>query len=127
MKTPKITWLKEIVTAGLGILIILATLWLLWAPLTKETADIPTAQAIFSILGGWGGVVLGYYFGRLPAERAATRAEVIASTAEMDKEAAVVSKKTSLTEVKGDYAAIEEQLEAYKKLISSLMKKIDEL
>ena len=127
MKTPKITWLKEIVTAGLGILIILATLWLLWAPLTKETADIPTAQAIFSILGGWGGVVLGYYFGRLPAERAATRAEAIASTAEMDKEAAVVSKKTSLAEVKGDYAAMEEQLEAYKKLISSLMKKIDEL
>ncbi len=119
--------MKEIVTAGLGILIVTGTFLLLWPPLTKETADIPTAQAIFSIVGGWGGVVLGYYFGRLPAERVATKAEAAAAVAEMAKDAAVTRRKIDLAEYKEAIAGMEETLEMYKKNIADLMQRIDEL
>ncbi len=127
VKIPSIMWLKEIVTAGLGILIVTGTFLLLWPPLTKETADIPTAQAIFSIVGGWGGVVLGYYFGRLPAERVATKAEAAAAVAEMAKDAAVTRRKIDLAEYKEAIAGMEETLEMYKKNIADLMQRIDEL
>ena len=127
MKTPTITWLKEVVTASLGILIVAGTFLLLLPLLTKDTPDISTAQGIFSILGGWGGVVLGYYFGRLPAERAAVKAEAVASAAETAKNAAVASEKTELAEAKSTIAGMEETLEEYRKMISNLVKRIDEL
>lgn len=127
VKTQYITWFKEIVTAGLGILIVAGTFLLLLPPLTQGTPDIQTAQAIFSIVGGWGGVVIGYYFGRLPAERVATRAEATAAAAEMSKDAAVVSRKTELAEHKETIAGMEETLEMYKKNIADLLKRIDEL
>jgi len=127
VKTPGITWLKEIVTAGLGILVVAGIFWLLWPQLTKPTPDIQTAQAIFSILGGWGGVVLGYYFGRLPAERAATRAEAAASAAETAKDDAITKRKTTLAKYEDKVSEMEESLETYMKLIGDLRKRIDEL
>ena len=75
IKTSYLMWLKEAVCAILAFAIIGWTLVLLRSPLSGPTYDIEAAQGIFSILGGWGGVILGYYFGRLPAERVAERAE----------------------------------------------------
>lgn len=127
VKTLRLTWFKEIVTAGLGVMIIVGMLLLLWPLLTKDTPDITNAQAIFSILGGWGGIVLGYYFGRMPAERAATKAEAIASATEIAKDAAVASEKTTLVETENLMSGMEETLEKYAKVIASLRKAIDEL
>lgn len=126
-KTPWITWFKEGVTAILGISIIAGMFWLLLPSLTKEPADVQTAQAIFSILGGWGGIVLGYYFGRLPAERAATKAEAAASAAEIAKDAAVSDKKTTLTEARDKIIGSRERLEEYEKLLASLIERIEAL
>ncbi len=61
--------------------IIAATLLLLLPLLTKSTPDLASAQGIFAILGGWGGIIIGYYFGRLPSEKAADTASKVANTA----------------------------------------------
>ena len=113
------TLLKEGVTALLAVMIIGGTLVLLWAPLKGPTQDIDAAQGIFSILGGWGGVILGYYFGRLPAERVAERAEEKA-------EEAIKAKQIELSE---SATRVTQQQEQYKKLmelIDDLISAVDE-
>ena len=90
--------MKEVITAFLAIIIIIGILVLLWPCLTTSPIDITSAQGIFSILGGWGGVVIGYYFGRLPAERAASRAEAEAVAAREKKEVAEKEKSITLAD-----------------------------
>jgi hypothetical protein len=82
--TEVLTKFKEYVTAGLGVLIIILTLILLWSPLSKSPADTTSGQGIFAILGGWGGIIIGYYFGRLPSEKAADKASGDADNARKD-------------------------------------------
>ena len=113
VESPSHMLLKEGVCALLAFVIIGGTLILLWPPLSGPTHDIEAAQGIFSILGGWGGVILGYYFGRLPAERVAARAEAKA-------EEAIKTKQIELSE---SATRITRQQEKYK----DLMGQIDEL
>lgn len=127
VKIDKLTWFKEGVTACLGVMIIVGMLLLLWPLLSGETPDITNAQAIFSILGGWGGIVLGYYFGRMPAERAATRADAVASAARTAKDDAVATEKTTLAETEILISRMEEKLKKYQKLIASWRERIDKL
>ena len=87
-----LTVFKEVVSAVLGMAIIAAVLYLLWTPLTKSPPDLTSAQGIFTILGGWGGVILGYYFGRLPSEKAADNARRDADNARKEKDKAVNTK-----------------------------------
>lgn len=108
-KTSYLMWLKEAVCATLAFAIIGWTLILLRPPLSGPTYNIEAAQGIFSILGGWGGVILGYYFGRLPAERVAERAEE-----------AIKTKQIELSE---SALRVNGQQEKYRKL----MEQIDEL
>ena len=112
-KTSYLMWLKEAVCATLAFAIIGWTLILLRPPLSGPTYNIEAAQGIFSILGGWGGVILGYYFGRLPAERVAERAEEKA-------EEAIKTKQIELSE---SALRVNGQQEKYRKL----MEQIDEL
>ena len=90
--------MKEVVSALLALIIILGSLVLLWPALAASPIDITSAQGIFSILGGWGGVVIGYYFGRLPAERAAARAETEAVVAREKKDVAEKKRTSTLTD-----------------------------
>ena len=86
--TSNLIVLKESVTAALGVVIILATLVLMWPSLSGSTLNLTNAQGIFAILGGWGGVILGYYFGRLPSEKAADTATKVADQANQTTKAA---------------------------------------
>jgi hypothetical protein len=74
---------KEIVTAILGVLILVCTLIL--AGLTfryvGEPAKITAAKDILQVLLGVAGVVVGYYFGRVPADARATQAQEQANAA----------------------------------------------
>jgi len=81
--------LKEMLGAFLAILVVVGLLVLMWPALSRSPADITGAQAIFSILGGWGGVAIGYYFGRIPAERSADKATAVADQARQEKDRAV--------------------------------------
>ena len=78
--------LKEMIGAFLAILIVISILVLMWPSLSRTPADITGAQAIFSILGGWGGVAIGYYFGRIPAEKSADKANAVADQARQEKD-----------------------------------------
>ena len=127
--TPITTLLKEGVAAALGLIIVLGTLILLWPSLATSPADVQSAQGIFSILGGWGGVIIGYYFGRLPAEKAAAKSEEAADAARKEKDAAekiklntLADTAKTLSESDGELADLQKKIEEYKKLIESLIK-----
>ena len=103
IKTSYLMWLKEAVCTILAFAIIGWTLLLLRPPLSGPTYDIEAAQGIFSILGGWGGVILGYYFGRLPAERVAERAEAKAEEAIKTKQIELSESATRVTHQQDQY------------------------
>jgi hypothetical protein len=68
---------KEIVTAGLGVVIVLTTLGIVVAGVfwVHDPDGRAAAKDTLVFLNGLVGVVLGYYFGRIPAESRADRAE----------------------------------------------------
>ena len=79
----KIQGFKELVTAILGVLILVCTLVL--AGLTflyvGEPTKIANAKDILQVLLGVAGVVVGYYFGRVPADARAVQAQDQANAA----------------------------------------------
>lgn len=81
-----LTALREIVTASLGITIILTTLAFLVAAvvlfLFRPNAEFALLRDLLVMLNGMAGVVLGYYFGRIPAEARAGKAETERAAAE---------------------------------------------
>jgi hypothetical protein len=121
-----LTVFKEVVTAGLGILIIAAILFLMWPPLTKSPPDTASAQGIFAILGGWGGVILGYYFGRLPSEKAADKASQAADSARKDKEKAVTDKTNALADSANGLGNTESSLTTTREKLNQLRPAIKE-
>ena len=117
-KTSKLVWFKEIVTAILALTIIAAIIIFLTPSLLASPADATSAQAIFAVLGGWGGVVIGYYFGRIPAEKAAEKAEAVAQSARTERDKAELQKVNEIVE--GN-----EKRNEYEKQISELYEALE--
>jgi hypothetical protein len=67
---------KEFVTAIVGLILVVAAVWLMvrTVGLTDHTR-FEDARTILDVLVGLVGVVLGYYFGRIPAEARADQAQ----------------------------------------------------
>ncbi len=84
----KIQGFKELVTAILGVLILVCTL--IFAGLTflyvGEPTKITNAKDILQVLLGVAGVVVGYYFGRVPADARAAQAQDQANAASAQTE-----------------------------------------
>ena len=74
---------KEVVTAIIALLIALTTLLLVLylVPLLGSADKMTQGKELLSILTGLFGVVLGYYFGRIPADARAAQAQVQAAKA----------------------------------------------
>ncbi len=128
-KAPHITWLKEIITALLGLGIAAIALWMLvgtYVTATERpevTADDLENRPLYDarekarleqksgqkdvmlVAIGLFGSVIGYYFGRVPAERRADRAESAASEAQ-----ATVTEAVTNATVAGERASEEKQL-----------------
>jgi len=122
----RLVWLKEGVAATLAILIVSATLIFLIPSLTSSPADSTSAQAIFAVLGGWGGVVIGYYFGRIPAEKAADKAEKVADAARTERDKAereTISEIAAGSEKRADYKKQIEELSAALDAATEIIKK----
>ena len=127
VETARITWFKEIITALIGFMVIFAMLFFLSPHLLKSPPDVQNAQAIFTMFGGWGGGILGYYLGRLPSERAATRAEVTASSAEKARDVAKADLRKNVVQCADDVSSGREEFETLLRQLRKLNKQIDEL
>jgi len=79
----KIQGFKELVTAILGVLVLVCTLFLAgWTfCYVGEQPKMTNAKDVLQILLGVAGVVIGYYFGRVPADARAAQAQEQANTA----------------------------------------------
>ncbi len=79
---------KEVVTAFLGVMIVLCTLILAGLTFTYagDPAKIANAKDILQVLLGVAGVVIGYYFGRVPADARAAQAQEQANAATAQSE-----------------------------------------
>jgi hypothetical protein len=79
------SWIKEGFSALLSLGIVLFTLWSMWQ-MFEQPADVTQVvwehqSSILQIAVGLMGTVTGYYFGRIPAERAAATAQKAANDA----------------------------------------------
>jgi hypothetical protein len=74
---------KEIITAALGLLVVIYTVTMAAKVFTYvgEEEKISDAKDILLLVMGLAGVVIGYYFGRVPADARAAQAQEQANTA----------------------------------------------
>jgi hypothetical protein len=78
---------KEIVTAVIGLLIVMTTLVLAvrtFGHVGTSPEAVSDAKDVLTLIMGLTGVVIGYYFGRVPAEAQATQAQLRAEQAVRD-------------------------------------------
>jgi hypothetical protein len=82
-------FMREVVTAVLGISIVFFTLAMtgLAFSMAGEEARMRDAITVLTLLFGLAGVVVGYYFGRVPAEKRADTATEAMDLAMQDKTA----------------------------------------
>jgi cytochrome c-type biogenesis protein CcmH/NrfG len=81
-------WLKEIVTAVLGIGIVAYTLYMTYRAfgMVGDATQMGNAKDLLTYLSGFAGVVVGYYFGRVPADARTAQAQQQIVQAVSDKE-----------------------------------------
>jgi hypothetical protein len=84
----RLQWLKEIVTAGLGITIVVFTLVMIGRAfgMAGDASRMGDVKALLPYLTGFTGLVLGYYFGRVPADARAAQAQQQIGQAVSDKQ-----------------------------------------
>lgn len=66
---------KEVVSAGLGLLIVGATVCMAFVAFSSDAQGFANAKEVLTLMYGLAGVVLGYYFGRIPADARAVQAQ----------------------------------------------------
>jgi hypothetical protein len=87
---------KEVVTAVLAFIIVVTVMVLLWTSL-YPTVNLENAKGILAIFGGWVGVAIGYYFGRVPAERGTDKANEVADIARKQRDDAVADRASAVS------------------------------
>lgn len=87
---------KEIITAVLAFIIVLTVMFLLLISL-YPAVNLENAKGILAIFGGWVGIVVGYYFGRVPAERGTDKANEVADIARKQRDRAVEDRVNALS------------------------------
>lgn len=86
----RVAWLKESVAAGLGILLVGGTVIMGAITMFRSAADFDHAKDVLLLLSSLSGVVLGYYFGRIPSDARAAQAQHTADAALSETAAAKV-------------------------------------
>lgn len=112
-KTAGLAWLREVTTTAIAVVIVAVTLVLLWRTFDAAAGDFEKKKAVMlyglTILG----TVVGYYFGRVPAERRAEASERKASEAQATATTATTAAAQSQQQV---VQTAQEKEEATKKL-----------
>lgn len=101
---------KESLTGCIGLLIVGTTLLLvlvtLLVALTRSQTDVGALKEILLFMNGLIGVVLGYYFGRVPAEERARKAE----SAEVEAREKAEDSQERLAEVRGGLEGLKAEI-----------------
>lgn len=86
-----IQFFKEVITAIIGLAIIAFTLWFLLKVfgVIGVPTEITEAKNLLTMMMGLAGVVVGYYFGRAPADAQAANANIQAAKANEETKAAL--------------------------------------
>ena len=84
----RLQWFKEVVTAVLGAAIVLYTLYMTSRAfgMVGDATRMADAKDLLTFLSGFAGVVVGYYFGRVPADARAAQAQQQIGQAVSDKQ-----------------------------------------
>jgi hypothetical protein len=92
---------KELVTAVLGIFVVLYTLSLAWNTFefAGQTDKMTDAKDVLLLMLGLAGVVVGYYFGRVPADASAAKAQDQANAATAQTEQVTAQAQVMADEV----------------------------
>ena len=101
---------KEGVTAILGIAIVSVTLYLVWLTFSyagDQTTKISDAKDVLIIMTGMAGVVLGYYFGRMPSDARAAQAQDQAIRSAVRAEAAASKIDSLISSSRGSSGGID--------------------
>lgn len=98
---------KEIVTAIMGLAVVIFTLVLAWSSLTYSANDaqMSNVKDILLLVLGLSGVVIGYYFGRIPADARTTLANAKAEKAAVQASAAADGLDNVIAKATGGAAA----------------------
>jgi len=87
---------KEVITAALAFIIVLTAMFLLFTSL-YPTFNLDNAKGVLTIFGGWVGLAIGYYFGRVPAEKGADKANEVADNARKQATKAIADRASAAT------------------------------
>jgi hypothetical protein len=103
-------WLKEIVTAVLGIGIVAYTLYMTNRAfgMVGDTTRMGNAKDLLTYLSGFAGVVVGYYFGRVPADARTAQAQQQIGQAMSDKEQTM----NKMDDMKKELAQLEDKMDS---------------
>jgi hypothetical protein len=118
-------WFKEAVTALLGIGIVLYTL--VMTDRAFGMAGDPTrmgdAKDILTFLSGFAGVVVGYYFGRVPADARTSQAQQQIGQAVSEKEQAM----GKIGNMKNELAGLEDKMRSGDQVVPDDVRKVREM
>jgi hypothetical protein len=121
----RLQWLKEIVTAILGIGIVAYTLVMIGRAfdMAGETSRMGDVKDLLTFLTGFTGLVLGYYFGRVPADARATQAQQQIGQAVSEKEQAM----SQMDDMKDELAGLEDKVRSGEQLVPDDVRKVREM
>jgi hypothetical protein len=128
----RLQWLKEVVTAVLGIGIVAYTLY--WTGRAFAMAGDPTRMAdakdLLTFLSGFAGVVVGYYFGRVPADARTVQAQQQMAQAQQQMGQAVSEKDQAMGtmgDMKDKLAGLEDKVRSGEQLVPDDVRKVREM
>jgi hypothetical protein len=106
----RLQWFKEVVTAVLGIGIVVYTLVMtgLAFGMVGDASRMADAKDLLTFLSGFAGVVVGYYFGRVPADARTAQAQQQIGQAVSEKEQTM----SKMDDMKKELADLEDKMES---------------
>ena len=121
----RLQWLKEIVTALLGIGIVAYTLYMTYRAfgMVGDPTRMGDAKDLLTYLSGFAGVVVGYYFGRVPADARTAQAQQQIGQAVSDKEQTM----GTMNDMKKELADLEDKMEGGDQLTAADIRHVREM
>jgi hypothetical protein len=118
-------WLKEGVTALLGVGIVAYTLYMTYRAfgMVGDATRMADAKDLLTFLSGFAGVVVGYYFGRVPADARTAQAQQQIGRAVSDKEQTM----STMGDMKEKLTDLEDKMDGGQQLTAADIRRVREM